>query len=647
MSIILDGTTGITTPDLIDSSLTSGRVVYAGASGNLTGSSALTFDGTTATTPRLAFGGTTLPSAGTATIFGRSSDNRLYLQSGTGNDINFLDGSQNTMLILAPTNLVFQISNAEIGRFTSAGLGIGTSSPAYKLDVVVASNKNVVAFTPASSSGISDFSSGGVGWNFSRPDDGALRNSIYSYNTAANALNNFVIQARSDLVFTTGGDFSNAVERMRINSSGNVGIGTSSPAQTLHVKTSTSAVPITLGVLSNATGLPALSFNGAYASTTMAGIYGNGATSSGLYYMVPSGNTHVWGIADVTKMYLDSIGNLGVGTNLPTAKVHAYTSSDTPLIAESTGGTSYLIVKNSSGTGGGGIATNLNNLVFFTSSDGTERMRLTSAGKLGIGTTAPNNELEVVTSSNPSISVKSTSAVLYSYYAGIAGTVESYLYTFGQSYSAVYPAGCTALANNSYGIILNANNATGILRFQTADTERARFTSGGNFLVGGTTIDTGFAVVKGVTYSESYIRMNHPLNTPSGYGYADFTYHTGMIGNISQNGTTAVSYNTTSDYRLKNTIAPMTGALAKVALLKPCTYKWNADGSNGEGFIAHELAEVCPSAVTGEKDAVDENGKPKYQGVDTSFLVATLTAAIQEQQAIIESLKARLDAANL
>ena len=91
----------------------------------------------------------------------------------------------------------------------------------------------------------------------------------------------------------------------------------------------------------------------------------------------------------------------------------------------------------------------------------------------------------------------------------------------------------------------------------------------------------------------------------------------------------------------------MTGALAKVALLKPCTYKWNVDGSDGEGFIAHELAEVCPQAVTGEKDAVDANGNIKPQGIDTSFLVATLTAAIQEQQAIIESLKARLDAANL
>jgi len=83
--------------------------------------------------------------------------------------------------------------------------------------------------------------------------------------------------------------------------------------------------------------------------------------------------------------------------------------------------------------------------------------------------------------------------------------------------------------------------------------------------------------------------------------------------------------------------------LAKVALLKPCTYKWNADGSDGEGFIAHELAEVVPQCVTGSKDGVDAEGSPKYQGMDTSFLVATLTAAIQEQQALITAQQAALE----
>jgi len=88
----------------------------------------------------------------------------------------------------------------------------------------------------------------------------------------------------------------------------------------------------------------------------------------------------------------------------------------------------------------------------------------------------------------------------------------------------------------------------------------------------------------------------------------------------------------------------MAGALAKIAQLKPVTYNWKSDGSAGQGFIAHELQAVVPDCVTGEKDAVDEDGSIKPQGIDTSFLVATLTAAIQEQQAMIEELKVEVQA---
>jgi hypothetical protein len=113
-----------------------------------------------------------------------------------------------------------------------------------------------------------------------------------------------------------------------------------------------------------------------------------------------------------------------------------------------------------------------------------------------------------------------------------------------------------------------------------------------------------------------------------------------FVGRISINATT-VSYTSLSDYRLKENVRPMTGALSKVALLKPVTYKWKTDGSDGQGFIAHELAEVVPDCVTGKKDALDETGKPSYQGVDTSFLVATLVAAIQELKAEVDLLKAK------
>jgi hypothetical protein len=117
----------------------------------------------------------------------------------------------------------------------------------------------------------------------------------------------------------------------------------------------------------------------------------------------------------------------------------------------------------------------------------------------------------------------------------------------------------------------------------------------------------------------------------------------GRVGWIGTSGS-ATSYNTSSDYRLKENIQSMTGALAIVQQLKPVTYKWKADGSNGQGFIAHELQAIVPDCVSGDKDAVNDEGNPLYQGVDTSFLVATLTAAIQEQQALITSLTARIEA---
>ena len=114
------------------------------------------------------------------------------------------------------------------------------------------------------------------------------------------------------------------------------------------------------------------------------------------------------------------------------------------------------------------------------------------------------------------------------------------------------------------------------------------------------------------------------------------------VGNINCTAS-ATAYVTSSDYRLKENIQPMVGALDTVAQLKPVTYKWKIDGSDGQGFIAHELQEVVPDCVIGEKDAVNEDGSIKAQGIDTSFLVATLTAAIQEQQAIITDIKNQLD----
>ena len=180
-----------------------------------------------------------------------------------------------------------------------------------------------------------------------------------------------------------------------------------------------------------------------------------------------------------------------------------------------------------------------------------------------------------------------------------------------------------------------------------------RIDASGNLLVGTTNTAPGYGnTAVGVKVSNTMsnfsastldwvITVNQNTADGSNRYLIGFRNANVNIGNITGNGT-STAYNTTSDYRLKENVAPMTGALTTVAALKPCTYTWKADGSAGQGFIAHELQAVVPDCVTGTKDAVDAEGNPQYQGVDTSFLVATLVAAIQEQQALIQNLTTRL-----
>ena len=107
---------------------------------------------------------------------------------------------------------------------------------------------------------------------------------------------------------------------------------------------------------------------------------------------------------------------------------------------------------------------------------------------------------------------------------------------------------------------------------------------------------------------------------------------------MDSGGTT--QFENVSDYRLKENVVEMTGALDRVDQLKPSRFNFIADADTTvDGFLAHEVANVIPEAITGEKDAVDEEGNPIYQGIDQSKLVPLLVGAIQELKAEIEQLK--------
>jgi len=110
-------------------------------------------------------------------------------------------------------------------------------------------------------------------------------------------------------------------------------------------------------------------------------------------------------------------------------------------------------------------------------------------------------------------------------------------------------------------------------------------------------------------------------------------------------GISATSYNTSSDYRLKENVVEITGALDRVDALKPSRFNFIADPEKTvDGFIAHEVQAIVPEAVTGEKDAVDEEGNPVYQGIDQSKLVPLLVGAIKELSAKVATLESQLNA---
>jgi len=187
---------------------------------------------------------------------------------------------------------------------------------------------------------------------------------------------------------------------------------------------------------------------------------------------------------------------------------------------------------------------------------------------------------------------------------------------------------------------INSASSTPLI-FGINGTESARFDTNGNLTVGTNGTTYGDKIVFQQTVVTGFTQRNIGINNSGVYRYIAFVAGAGgtQTGYIQSGDGTSTTYSTSSDYRLKENVAPMTGALDTVAKLKPVTYTWKQTGKNSQGFIAHELQEIIPEAVVGEKDAVNEDGSINAQGIDTSFIVATLTAAIQELNAKVELLQ--------
>lgn len=166
------------------------------------------------------------------------------------------------------------------------------------------------------------------------------------------------------------------------------------------------------------------------------------------------------------------------------------------------------------------------------------------------------------------------------------------------------------------------------------------------FNTSGTSITNGGTTIIGPNASGSpRIEVGHPSSTSSGGAYATFRFNGTDIGSITQNGTTGVLYNTSSDYRLKDNPQPLTGAKEFILALQPKTWTWKTDGSKGTGFIAHEAQVVATQSVAGEKDAIGEDGKPAYQSMQAGSpeIIANLVSLVQQLTAEVDSLKQQIN----
>jgi len=268
---------------------------------------------------------------------------------------------------------------------------------------------------------------------------------------------------------------------------------------------------------------------------------------------------------------------------------------------------------------------------------GSDRVTVDSSGAVGIGTTSPSYKLDVNGTVNASSRVR------------VGG--EAGLYLTGTTIEVGSAGGGRSLslaAGASDRLFINSSGNVGI--GTTSPSQKLQVQ--GNILVNGDLLIEGYTNPSQPAGNiHSYASSSRSAWSSAATSDGSTRYHMrfaspsyptcGWI--YTRNGN--VYYVNNSDYRLKENIVPLTGASERVMQLQPCTFnRINSPGVVDEGFIAHEVQAVVPTAICGDKDEVDEEGNPVYQGIDQSKMIPLLTAALQEALTTIDQLTARIEA---
>jgi len=510
---------------------TANGVTYLNGSKVVTSGSALTYNGVALTNKPTSDSNPVVARFGVINT-AATDDAYLDISADAANNLITLDSTGNNN-----GSIAFRAGGSEGMRLTSTGLGIGTSSPAVKLDVVDNSSNAQGQIRLSSSSGY------GTRQTF--------------VNTATNGRTfqigcNFAVgQGEFSILDSTAG-----VERLQINASGNMG----------------------LGVTPSAWSFKAFEF----------GYAGN-------------------------ALWASATNDVRLTANVNYNSGYKYTNTSTATMYAQGGG-QHAWFNAPSGTAG--------NAITFT-----QAMTLDASGNLGVGTTSPSSVSRLV-----SVPSNTTGSSVYTA-IGASNYVDSDF--------QIYISGS---ASTDKRAVIGPSTSTA-LAFTSGGTERARIDSSGRFLVGVTSpVGSTFSTIE---YSGGYngLGLNVSTNT-SGARFMLFASVGTQCGVIDRVGTTsAVVYTATSDRRLKENIVDAPSAIEHINAVKVRSYNWIDGGHKVKyGVIAQEFIDVEPDAVVqGDAGQTIE----KTWSVDTSALVPAMIKAIQEQQAIIESLKARLDAANL
>ena len=445
------------------------------------------------------------------------------------------------------------------------------------------------------------------------------------------------------LYFRTVNDANSVYsDKMVVLGSGNVGIGTSSPETILHVR-DTSAIMRLVSDTNSTSGVD----------------FGDTAdTNIGRLLYDHTDNSMRFTTNTSEAMRITSDGNVLIGR---TSELNDFGDGRTSLVLQGTGSQDYSTIQ----LGNNGTASNtqiLGILAFYdgtennarvqairaTSTDSadllfwtrpasgslTERIRITSGGNVGIGTSSGTAPLEISNSATNSLRIhrdfatnSASSATIRFAGDDSAGNVTDY-----------------AEIRSLTEVVTNGSEA-GALLFGTLSsgsvTERVRIDSSGNVLVGCTALPSGGAGGAGFEAGQSNGRTLLQLGTTttSQITVQRFYNPNGNVGEIKLSGSSTI-YSTSSDYRLKENVTADWDATTRLKQLNPVRFNFIADADTTvDGFLAHEVQSVVPEAISGTHNEVDADGNPVYQGIDQSKIVPLLTKTIQELEERITALE--------